>query len=462
LIRVLLILLLLASDVSAMPTREQLVRAVTLSDYNTRVVVLGTTLLGVAGGVVGSFTLLRKRALMGDALSHATLPGIAIAFLISVAAGLNGRSLLILLGGATVTGVLGLLVVLLLRHSTRIKEDSALGIVLSVFFGLGVALLGIVQQTPQGHAAGLEGFIYGKAASISSTDAWLIAGSAGVSIVVCALMFKELRLLCFDAGYARSQGWPVAMLDVAMMSLVVLVTVVGLQAVGLILVIALLIIPAAAARFWTERLDHMVVIAAAAGAMSGLVGALASALLPNLPSGAMIVLVAGVVFVLSMLLGTSRGVLVRWNRRYVLSRRVRRQHLLRAIYELIEHETHPDPRDATPIGLEQLRRTRAWSTLSLRRELRRAEQDGLVEIDQDNVHLTPEGHSLASRVVRNHRLWEVYLITHADIAPSHVDRDADLIEHVLGADMVRKLESLLADQASDRPLTSPHTLERTG
>jgi manganese/zinc/iron transport system permease protein len=455
-----LILLLLTCEASAMPTQEQVIRAVTLSDYNTRVVVLGTTLLGVAGGVVGSFTLLRKRALMGDALSHATLPGIAIAFLLAVALGLEGKSLLILLGGATVTGVLGLLVVLLLRHSTRIKEDSALGIVLSVFFGLGVALLGIVQQNPQGHAAGIEGFIYGKAASITAGDAWLIALSAVVSIVACALMFKELRLLCFDAGYARSQGWPVAWLDVAMMALVVLVTVVGLQAVGLILVIAMLIIPAAAARFWTERLDRMIIIAAAAGALSGFVGALASALLPDLPSGAMIVLVAGVVFGLSMLLGTSRGILVRVRHRHMLSRRVRRQHVLRAIYELIEHDAHPGPLDLTPIGVEQLRRTRAWSHVALRHELRRAERDGLVELQENQVHLTPEGHSLASRVVRNHRLWEVYLITHADIAPSHVDRDADLIEHVLGADMVRKLETLLADASPDRPLTSPHALER--
>ena len=259
-------------------------RLALLKDYNTRVVVFGTALLGVAAGVIGSFTLLRKRALMGDALSHAMLPGIGIAFMVAVAAGGSGKGLPILLLGATLSGLLGLAVILLIRKYTRLKEDTALGVVLSVFFGGGVAILGIVQRTGQGHAAGLESFIYGKTASMLAQDAVAIGGSAVLVIVVTTLFFKELKLLCFDTEFAASLGWSTTFLDVLMMSMVVIVTVIGLQAVGLILVIAMLIIPAAAARFWTERLTVMVFISAFIGALAGAMGSVASAVAPNLPS----------------------------------------------------------------------------------------------------------------------------------------------------------------------------------
>lgn len=450
------------------PTVDQWIRVVTLRDYNTRVVVAGTMLLGLAAGVVGSFTLLRKRALMGDALSHATLPGIGLAFMIASAAGFNGKSLPILLAGATISGILGLGAVLLVRNLTRLKEDTALGIVLSVFFGGGVAVLGVAQRTGQGHAAGLESFIYGKTASMVANDSLLIAISAVAVIAGCVLLFKEFRLLCFDSGYAASQGWPTVWLDVAMMTLVVAVTVVGLQAVGLILIIALLIIPAAAARFWTEDLSTMMWISALAGGVSGLIGAMASAIQPNLPSGAMIVIVAGVVFLFSMMLGRERGILVRARRRAKLNRRVRRQHVLRAMYESLvsDGDTDQDLRLATQtIPFAKLVRMRSWSARELRRELSRADADGLVEAipRSRDVRLTPEGVALARRVVRNHRLWETYLITHADIAASHVDRDADAIEHVLGSEMVSKLEALLTQSdlalAGGPALVSPHALK---
>ncbi|MCL4176431.1 MAG: metal ABC transporter permease [Verrucomicrobia bacterium] len=449
---------------NAWPTAAQWRRVVLLEDYNTRVVVGGTLLLGVAAGVIGSFTLLRKRALMGDALSHAMLPGIGLTFMLSVAAGGTGKSLWLLLLGATVSGLLGLGVILLVRNLTRLKEDAALGIVLSVFFGAGVAILGVVQRMGQGHSAGLESFIYGKTASMIASDAVRIAVVAALVLVVCTAFFKEFKLLCFDADYAASQGWPTVVLDVVMMGLVVMVTVIGLQAVGLILIIALLIIPPAAARFWTERLGMMALLAAVMGAAACAVGAAASALFPNLPSGAMIVLVGAALFLLSLLFGVRRGIVIRWLRRRELSRKVRQQHLLRAAYELREDDAVvPNLETALaskPIPTRELLRMRSWSPRELRRELRRAARAGHVVVDaSDRVCLTADGYALAARVVRNHRLWELYLITHADIAPSHVDRDADAIEHVLGAGMIHTLELLLAeDRAPAAVPASPHLI----
>ncbi|MEQ1851687.1 MAG: iron chelate uptake ABC transporter family permease subunit [Chthoniobacteraceae bacterium] len=444
------------------PDADEWMRVISLRDYNTRVVVTGTTVLGMAAGVLGCFALLRKRALMGDALSHATLPGIGLAFMASVAAGGTGKSLAALLVGATISGLLGLACILLIRNFSRLKEDTALGIVLSVFFGAGVAVLGVAQRMGGGHSAGLESFIYGKTASMTAADAMLIAGVAVVVLAACVLLFKEFRLLCFDSAYAAAQGWPALFLDVVMMALIVAVTVIGLQAVGLILVIALLIVPAAAARFWTERLAAMTIIAGLFGALSGLLGSAASALVPNLPSGAMIVLAGSALFLFSMAFGAARGVLVRWLNRIAFENKVRRQHLLRAAYELVEGDgsktVAASGRATVAIPVAALLAKRSWSPGRLRTEIARAERAGLITSwpGGDNIKFTPDGFDEAAQLVRQHRMWELYLITHADIAPSHVDRDADAIEHVLGPEMIRELESLLDSGRAQPVPTSPH------
>jgi len=443
------------------PAWEEWRQLLLLEEYNTRVVIIGVTLLGCAAGMVGSFTLLRKRALMGDALSHATLPGIAVAFVVATAMGYNGKSLPILLLGATVTGLIGLGVILVMRNLTRLKEDTALGAVLSVFFGAGVAMLGVVQQMQGGHAAGLESFIYGKTASMGVDDTRLIGIAAAVCIGVCLLLFKEFKLLCFDEGFAGSRGFPTIWLDICLMSLVVTVCIVGLQAVGLILVIALLVIPAAAARFWTERMWLMFLISGALGAVGGLLGAGASAVFSRLPSGAMIVLVCTALFLVSMVFGSARGVWVRYLRRARLNRVVDRQHLLRAMYELIEPRAERAAADAaqrpTTVSVEKLLSKRSWSRARLMRAIRRAQDDQLVTAFGDRYALTQRGRAEAVRLTRQHRLWELYLITHAEVAPSRVDREADALEHVLEPEIVAELERLLEEQHPPMP-ASPHAI----
>ena len=420
---------------------------VSLADYNTRVVVLGVLALGTSCGYIGSFMLLRKRALMADTVSHSTLPGIALAFLLMVAGGGDGKWLPGLLLGALLSGLAGMCAVLAVQRWTRIKEDAALGIVLSVFFGVGVSLLGLIQKMSSGSAAGLESFIYGKTASMLAADAMLIGGVGALSLAICGALFKEFTLLCFDPDFATSQGLPVLWLDVVLMSLVVGLTVIGLQAVGLILVIALLIIPPASARFWTESLSVMAVLAALFGGLAGGVGAVLSALAPKWPAGAVIVLANSLLFAVSFTFGSARGLLVRWRERRALNRKIARQHLLRALYELAE-ETEID-RVPWALVLEE----RSWTARGLRAEVERAKRLGLVEESDGVLWLSQAGLVKAARVVRNHRLWETYLITYADIAPSHVDRDADMVEHILDKSVIAELEALLQ---ADHHLPSPH------
>ena len=275
------------------PSRDHLVRVVSLRDYNTRIVVLGVTMFGLAAGTIGTFLLLRKRSLTADALAHATLPGIALAFLVMVALGGSGKHMLGLLAGAFFFGVLGVGGILLIRHATRLKDDAALGIILSVFYGLGVALLGIIQDVETGSAAGLDTFILGKAASMLPSDAMIILAVAVIAAMASLVLYKEFKLLCFDQSYAGALGWPVLWLDGVLMGLVVVVTVIGLQSIGLVLVVAMLIIPPAAARFWTESLFRMTITSALIGMVSGYLGAMLSALVPRVPTGPIIVLVAG-------------------------------------------------------------------------------------------------------------------------------------------------------------------------
>ena len=436
-----------------------------LQNYNTRLVVICTFLLGSACGLMGSFLLLRKRSLMGDTLSHATLPGVCIAFFVGILLGGDGKSLTLLLAGATVTGVLGCMIVLFIRNHSKIKDDTAMGIVLSVFFGAGVVLLTMITKMPQGSAAGLESFIYGKTAAMVYSDFKLLTIVTVCVLGVTVLLFKELRLLCFDESYAAAQGWPTKWLDLILLALLTAVTVVGLQSVGLILIIAFLIIPASAARFWTEHLNQMLLIAALIGGASGWAGASVSALVPNMPAGALIVLVAAGFFTISLLFGAKRGVLISWLRQLNLKRNIGRQHLLRALYEILEADHREgDEILIRQVPFRQIRGRRTWSDQQLRRHLRQAYNDGLIDAvtREDMISLTEAGLEAAARVTRNHRLWELYLIEYADVATSRVDRDADAVEHVLGERLVALLEAKLIKLHTAKGLTvpaSPHPIK---
>ena len=430
-----------------------------LKNYNTRLVALSTTALGFAAGIVGAFLLLRKRSLMGDALAHSTLPGIAVAFIVMLAFGGTGKALPGLIVGAAVSGIVGLLVMLAIRNTTRLSDDAAMGFVLSVFFGAGLAILGVVQKMPKASAAGLESFIYGKVASMVLADYWLITGIAILCAIASLFLFKEFTLLCFDESFAAAEGWPTFWLDVILLGLVTAVTVTGLQSVGLILIIAFLITPPAAARFWTDRLSLMVFLSAIIGAVSGLLGALISALLPRLPAGALIVVVTSTVFLISMIFAPNRGVFARSLRQKRLKNKVDRQHLLRAAFEILEANS-PDSEHVInkTFSRNDLLAKRTWSPRELDKILRKETSFGHLDSRSNgDLRLSESGFGEAARITRNHRLWEIYLVTHADIAPSHVDRDADMVEHILEADLVQRLEDELRSRGAWIP--SPHLIE---
>lgn len=277
--------------------------------YNASLVTLGAAALGVAAGVTGTFLYLRKRALVSDAISHATLPGIALAFILAVALGSDGRSLPVLLAGSAVSAGLGLLAVQWLSTRTRLTEDAAIGAVLSVFFGFGVVLLTVIQTLGTGGQAGLEDFLLGSTAGMLRSEALLIALGGAVTLGLVLLLRRPMLMTAFDPAHAGAMGVNLTRTDIAMMGLVMAVTVVGLKIVGLILVVALLIIPPVAARFWSDRADVVVLLSGLIGGVSGWVGAALSAIAASLPTGPLIVLVAFALFAMSFLFAPGRGLL---------------------------------------------------------------------------------------------------------------------------------------------------------
>ncbi|RKU16843.1 zinc transporter [Candidatus Poribacteria bacterium] len=278
-------------------------------DYTLMIVAIGAALLGTVSGALGTYAVLRRQSLLGDAISHAALPGIAIAFLLT-----GSKTPLILVLGAAIAGWLGTLLILSVVKLTRIKYDSALGIVLSTFFGFGLVLHTLIQRTGNANQAGLDTFLFGQAATILKSDVLTIGILGGIAIAIMLVFWKELKLLVFDEGFAASLGFPIRALDILLTSLLVIAIVLGLQAVGAVLMSAMLVAPAVAARQWTNKLSVMMFLAAGFGALAGVGGTIISSSASRIPTGPTIVLCATGVVGFSIVLAPNRGLLWDWFR----------------------------------------------------------------------------------------------------------------------------------------------------
>lgn len=277
-----------------------------LTDPNIRYVVLGTMLLTGSTALVGSFALLKKKALVGDVIAHAVLPGICIAFML---AGNKHPSCLVL--GAFCSGWLGSVLINQITFRSKLKEDSAVALVLSVTFGLGILLLSIIQHAGNASQVGLKNFLLGKTAALVSKDLQIFVLLSLVLVATVLLFFKEFTLVAFDKSFAQSSGLPVQFLELLLTSITVLAIVVGICAVGILLMTAILITPPAAARFWTFNLPKMVLLAAFLGMLAGLAGSLISYMAPAIPTGPCIVIVMSLIAYISFFFAPSKGLFMR-------------------------------------------------------------------------------------------------------------------------------------------------------
>lgn len=432
-----------------MPTESELHRLppwlefFTFPSINVAHVLLGCIILGVSAGLLGSFAFLRKRSLLGDALSHAALPGVCVAFMLT-----GTKNPAVILIGAVCSCWIGALTIDWLVANTRCKEDSALGMVLSVFFGLGILLLTAIQKSGLAAQSGLDKFLFGQAASLVERDLYILGGLGIILCLAVIIAFKEFKIVSFDPDFARALGMPVRLVEFALATLIVLAVCIGLQAVGVVLMAAMLVTPAASARYWTDNLARMLWLATFFGGLSGAIGAYVSYLSVRMPTGPWMVVAVTSIFIVSFLFAPRRGALARLKRIRMFQRKTARENILRTMYKFGERGDTLERR----VSFNELLQHREMSMSRLRRTMNRLEKAGFVyECKAGLFGLTTDGISEAERVTRLHRLWELYLMKKLEIAPDHVHDDAEEIEHILTPDLEQRLLQELAGE-----LTDPH------
>ncbi|WP_069840183.1 metal ABC transporter permease [Bacillus sp. F56] len=383
-----------------------------LQHPNTQWVLAGTLLLGTASGVLGSFVLLRKQSLIGDAMAHSALPGVCLAFLLA-----GQKSLPFFLLGAALAGLLGTFCIQLIPRLSKTKEDSAIGIVLSVFFGVGIILLTYIQQQEAGSQSGLDSFLFGQAASLVRQDIILIAGISAVLLLLCIVFFKEFTLITFDPAFAKGLGIPVRFLNGLLASLIVGAVVIGLQTVGVILMAAMLITPAIAARYWTERLTGMIVIAGITGGVSGVAGTLLSTTMKGMATGPLIIISATLIFLFSMICAPKRGLAAKAIRLMRLRRRTSREQVLLTIYEQYEKKD-------LCVTAESVRKKRRLSPSLCLKVLNDLEQERCIKCIENGVwQITSTGIEKGYHTALKQRMYEVYLMHEMELANIEFDQD---------------------------------------
>ena len=273
-------------------------------DHTFRTVALGCSLLGMVSGILGCFAVLPKQSLLGDAVSHASLPGLCLAFLFT-----NVKETEVLLFGALVTGVICIGLIQLIQNYTKIKFDSALALILSVFFGLGLVLLSYMNKLPGSNKSGLNKFIFGQASTFIERDVNVIFITGIILLVIIVLFWKEFKLVSFDSDFAKTLGFPSKKIEILISVLIVATVIIGIQAAGVILISAMLISPAVAARQWTDKLSVMVILSAIFGGISGFFGTLISISQENLPTGPIIVVIISLIVLFSILFSNKRGII---------------------------------------------------------------------------------------------------------------------------------------------------------
>ena len=401
---------------------------------------LATVLLGLSCGLLGCFVVLRRVALMGDAISHAVLPGVVAGLIYS-----PERNPLIIFLCAVAAGLLGAVVVRAIMASTRLKSDAALGIVLATFFACGI----VWQSRNQQATVGVMDFLFGNVGSINASDLKMMLLSSVLLVVMVFLLKRPLLVISFDQGFSYGLGYPVKALNMVFYFLLTFSVVVSLQAVGVVLVSAMLITPAAAAYLLTDRFGKMLTLSVAFGILSGVVGALISISMNDIPTGPVITLAATVVFGLVYLFAPHHGVVAKLVHFHKHKKKVARENLLKAVYLILESEgfTHDN------VSVMMIAQKRKKTEQSILKECSSLLKRGLIQLSDDGVslYLSSAGWKRAMEVVRNHRLWELYLTNEAKYADDHVHDDAEKIEHLLGPNMVRQLELSL-----DFPKLDPH------
>ena len=424
---------------------DKILEFFSFTDANIRFVTAGTVLLAVSSALVGGFSFLRKRTLSGDVIAHSILPGICLAFLI-----FNTKNPIVLLTGAFITGWISIVAVDFIVKNSKLKEDAALAIVLSVFFGVGIFLLTAIQHTDMANQTGLDKFLFGKAASLVGEDVMVFGFFSVVLIVLVYVFFKELTLVSFDKNFAKTSGLPVKFLETLLSSLTVMAVVVGIQAVGVVLMAAMLITPSAAARYWSNNLKVMLALAGIFSAFSGISGAFISYAAPGMATGPWMVLVLSFIAIISFFLAPDKGIIHKWLIQKRNRKQISEENLLKALYKKAETEMV----FTNGYSMEDLKNLEVLRPGKLIKTTDNLVSDRFLTYNKSQYFFTKDGLEKGKRITRLHRLWEMYLTKYLRLPPDHVHDDSETIEHIITPELEDKLTKALGNPGKD-----PHEKE---
>lgn len=403
---------------------------------------IGTILLSLSSSMVGAFTMLRKQSLITDVIAHSVFPGVCLGFLLA-----DEKNLGIILIFASATGWIATLCVEWFKKHPKISPDTASAITLSTFFGIGVMLLvQLINSPTQSIKAGISSFLYGSVIGISNNDIVIFFFVVVALISLIILFYKELVVFSFDERFAESIGYPTNFLKVLLSIITVVAIVIGIQAVGVILIASLLITPSVIARFWTHRIHLLIILACIIGVSSALVGTTISYHL-EVATGPWIVMTISTVALSSFLFAPKKGILSKVFRHKKFKRTMTEENMLKALYHNFESKTLENAfslNEATNFKISK-------SAKETKKTLNALSKQGYLTQSKESWNLTNVGFDKGRRLVKLHRLWELYLTEYLNIKIDHVHEDADSIEHIITPEIEKQLEEKLG-----RPTTDPH------
>lgn len=418
-----------------------------LNNPNALIVMFGAVLISISAAVVGNFTFLRKRSLLGETVAHSVLPGICIAFIFT-----GQKDPLYLMTGAVIAGWISLLFVDVVLRNSRIKADTATALVLIIFFGLGIFLLTSIQHSGNAAQSGLDKFLFGNAASMLEKDLIVSGISAAVLLLTVFVFYRPFKLISFNREFALSIGLRVRFYEFLMSTLTILAVAIGIQAVGIVLMAALLITPAAAARYWTERLPVMLILSSVFAAISAFLATWVSFSLPSMPTGPWVIIVLSFIAISSIFFAPAKGLFWRRKLRMGHEKKILLENILKTFYYIRNGEAMQEAHSE-----DDLMQVRAFEPFELKKGLRTLENRKLVSRVTDNWQLTDKGVKSCIRIVRLHRLWELFLNKRLQLKPDHVHHGAEAIEHII----TPEIEELLSSELG-HPERDPHEKEIPG
>lgn len=405
-------------------------------------VIMGIAIIGAVSGVVGTFSFLRKKTLIADAISHSVLPGICLGFMF-----VGTKDPIVLMIGALVIGWISVWLIDYLSSTTKLSADTAIALVSTLFFAIGSVLLSVISKSQNAEQTGLKNFLFGKAATMTTFDVQVFTVVSIVIFLIVIVFFKPFQLVCFNNEFAESIGVKVKFIEFLLSTLTVMTVAIGIQAVGVVLMSALLIAPAASARYWTNRLPIMILLAALFGTFSSVIGVMLSTMKNNMPTGPWIVFALFAFTLFTLLFAPKKGWFSIKKRNNSNHKKITEENLLKTFYQLKEEGN-------VTVSSRDFLEKRSVDTHSLERDLKRMVKHGFLSVKNKVYTLTESGNKEAARILRSHRLWELYLTKRMNFKEDHIHGTAETIEHLITPEIEQQLLREL-----DFPKSDPHNKE---